>query len=140
MKISLLKDLHVKDAGTDRNVNAILGRLNIAENEVVLDFFDCGVDYPATSKLIDKVLADLSLRKGKKKLTILFDLDINEFVIHKWFFLGSVFFNIPENRKDLNNAEFKRVIREKLLQVDTVLEIEIEAGDYSKKRIEYGEH
>ena len=135
MTISLINDLKIKDAGVDRNVTIILEKISVNDNDVTVNFCDCGVDYPATSKIIDKILSDLSRREGGKSLTIIFDFDINEFVLHKWFFLGSEFFEISEENKDLTNDDFIRILNQKLKEYNIHLTIEIQSSRTSQKKI-----
>jgi hypothetical protein len=138
MIISLIKDYQIYDAGVDRNIEDLLTRIDIEENDVTLDFCDCGVDYPSTSKILDKVLDNLSVREGKKKLEIQFDFIINEYVLHKWFFVGSEFFKIPEDTK-ISNDDFKRVITEKLQLHQISLSIKVIKNGETRNELTYGE-
>ncbi|MEO7489019.1 MAG: hypothetical protein ABIU77_18045 [Ferruginibacter sp.] len=139
MKISLLTDLQISDAGIVRNVKPLLEKLVIQDPDVILDFCNCGVDYPATSLIIDKVLFDLKLLEGNKKLQILFDFKIHDFAIHKWFFIGSNFFEIKEDDNHLTFAELKQLIENKLIAEGIVLEILIINDDETPfNSVKYG--
>jgi hypothetical protein len=138
MKISLIRDLEIRDAGTERTVVSILNKLQINSNDIVLDFCECGVDYPATSRIIDKVLFDLSERTGKKTFTIVFDFKINEVALHKWFFVGSSFFGISETDKELTKEKFKDILNSILGKNSILLSIEILSGEKTEKILQYG--
>lgn len=122
MTLSLLKDLNLKDAGLVRNVKPILDKIKVSESPATLDFCYCGVDYPATSLIIDKVLGELLQVEGSRKLTILFDFPIHELAIHKWFFIGSNFFQIEENN-NLTYEELKDILHRKLSDNSILLEL-----------------
>jgi hypothetical protein len=139
MEISLVKDLHIYDAGTERNIQPILNKIHVTENEVTLNFCDCGVDYPATSKILDRVLNELSKMEGQKRLSVIFDFKINELALHKWFFIGSEFFDISEFENSYTNDQFKERIATKLNQTAISMSIIIwDEKNNPIKTITYG--
>lgn len=125
MEISLVNDLQIFDAGTERNIRRVLQELNISTPDIILDFCNCGVDYPATSKILDKVLHDLSKMDHNKSLKIVFDFQITELALHKWFFIGSTFFEISEYDNSLTNEQFKEKLASKLKAFSITMSIEI---------------
>lgn len=125
MKISILKDLGTFDIGNKFNVQNVCNKLVIQDNNVVLDISRCIIDYPSTSQLLDKVLIDLTKLDGSKSLTIITNLSILELLLLHWLFIGSEFFEIKDETKNLSPDDFVKIISEKLKSEDMKMNIQI---------------
>ncbi len=88
--IAVRRDYGVSDISDEEDVKKIVDNIDIQSNvEVQLDLSGCLIDYPATSKLVDKVVEQLSLLSGEKKIEIITDYLLPMSTIANWLFLGS---------------------------------------------------
>lgn len=105
------------DVGDIDIVNLILQQINIENNkDVKLNFQECITDYPATSKIIDKVLSQLNGLTGKKTLLITLGLSDDPVHLLNGLFFGSNFLGIQEDSDILPLDEMKKLIDHKIVQ------------------------
>lgn len=125
MKISLLKDFKIFDAGSQSSIDKILDKIKITSGELTLDLSRCIIDYPATSVLLDKILNDLIKTEEPRILVIQTHLDILELLLLHWLFIGSKFFKIDSAQRKNQLADFKNLINKGLMKNNIVMKIEI---------------
>lgn len=139
MKISLLKDFKIFDAGSISAIEKILGKININSGEITLDLSRCIIDYPATSLLLDKFLADISKCSDSRLFIIQTHLDILELLLLHWLFIGSKFFKIDSSQRKSQLEDFKQIISEILKSKAIIMKIEVLDKDENVlKFYEYG--
>ena len=133
MHIEIYKNYSIFDAGKQRNIEDILKRLPILnESTITLDLTNCLIDYPATSKLIDRLLINLSEREGQKKLVIQSDLTVNnESLILSLLVWGSSFFDFSSLTRLSTAEDYKKVICPKLKEHSIKIEIHLLKDDSS---------
>jgi len=133
MEISIFKDYSIFDAGKQRNIEEVIKKLPAFTDELItLDFTNCLIDYPATSKLIDKILSELSNMKGSKVLTIQSDLTVNnENLILSLLVWGSSFFDFSSLSRVSTAEDYRKVIIPKLKEYQMKIEIQLLKDDRS---------
>lgn len=139
-KISIYKDFEEDDLASDAIVESITDKIQIQGNsDVILDLRDCFIDYPYTSRIIDKILNSLSEIKGEKKLVIFYDLNAKESSLLNWFFLESKFLDITSHEKSLELEDLKTKIINKIRPSKIQIEIKIQykEGEEILKHIVY---
>jgi len=141
MRISIFEDYQIFDAGKGKNIDIVLSRFpEIKDIEVVIDFSNCLVDYPATSKLIDKALVELAKVGGKKELKAISDLAINnESLILSLMIGGSGYFDFSGLDRTSEASKYSKIMCEKLKENDIVFKISLlkDDGDIFKE-FKYG--
>jgi hypothetical protein len=139
-EISIYKDFQEDDLASDAIVKTITDKIDIAgDNIVKLDLRDCFIDYPYTSRIIDKILTSLHQITGDKVLTIIYDLNAKESSLLNWFFLESEFLGITNNEKSLELDDIKdKVIKKiKASSIKIELIIQYKEGSEILKNITY---
>lgn len=133
MNISIFNDYAIFDAGKQKNIDSILVQLEkVTANEVVLDFTNCLIDYPATSKLIDRVLVDLSQVTSHKKLTIKSDLTVNnESLLLSLLVWGSTFFDFSNIKRTSPAEDYRAVMIPELQKHRIAIEVNLLKDDNS---------
>ncbi len=128
--INISKELGIYDIGKVREVDLIINKIQLGDaSEIEINLEECLIDYPATGKLMDKILLQLEkVKKTDKKLSIIYDCDLSEATLLNWLFLGSTFFNISE-KKELVLDELKPIILELLKKKAIKMEIFIHDDD-----------
>jgi ACT domain-containing protein len=126
MKIINIRDgFEVYDISDELDVSAIVNRINIElNNHIQLNLSGCLIDYPATSKIIDKIIEQLSLLTGVKKLEIITDFVLPMSTIVNWLFLGSIQFGM-ESKKGLGYDELIELAQKALNKSNIELSITI---------------
>jgi hypothetical protein len=125
MKVSILKELKIFDAGTKPNVEKIIAGLVINQSSFTIDFSRCIIDYPATSLIIDKILISLVELPEPRILIIQTHLDIIELLLLHWFFIGSDFFKIDSSQRKNQLEDFKKVLTSKLIEHKVSMYIQV---------------
>lgn len=127
-RISIYKDFQEDDLATDSVISGILDKLTIDENNTIeIDLRDCFIDYPYTSRIMDRLLLQLSnLQCDKRTLVIIYDLNAKEETLLNWIFLESEFLEIKNGADvmDLNNL--KQAIEKKIREKKISIEIKIQ--------------
>ncbi|MBI9082976.1 MAG: hypothetical protein JEZ11_05215 [Desulfobacterales bacterium] len=124
-EISIVKDYDVKDLGDDYEVDRIIEKLDIQNEETIeLNLRHCFIDYPMASKIVDTILAQMKNVEGKKELIIKHDYYLPEPMLLNMLLFGSRFFNVT-SETSLSLKEFKSLIVDKVSQIETKLKIVI---------------
>ena len=114
------------DVGDEDIVNLILDKLNIEDNlDVELNFQGCITNYPATSRVIDKVLFQLEKLTGDKHLIIKVSLEDDKIHLLNGLFFGSKFLDIQEDSEILSLEKMDYTIEEKITQKNIKLNIQL---------------
>lgn len=120
------------DVGDIDVVNQIIQQINIENNnQVKLNFQECITDYPATSKIIDKVLVQLNELPGNKSLIITLGLADDAVHLLNGLFFGSEFLEIQEDSEILPLEKMKTVIYQKIVQAGiniTIMQVDNKTG------------
>lgn len=127
MEILVQKKYGLRDLGSDIVVQELIKNINIVDTDITLNLNGCLIDYVATSKIIDHLLKNISLRSSGK-LKIVTDFILPKTVLLTFLLWGSDYFDIPMNTR-LNEIEKK--INEKLYQSE--IELIIESGKGTNK-------
>ena len=113
-KISIKEEYGVNDLGDIESVNKIIDKIDIQGSpNITINLRHCLVDYPATSKLIDNIIFQLSKISGRKELVLILDIYFPEATILNLLLLGSVYFNI-EIKKEIPIVEMLDIINNKI--------------------------
>jgi hypothetical protein len=129
--ISIYKDFKLDDLASGTIVETIVGDLNFGEDNIIeVDLRDCFIDYPYTSRLMDKAFSHLSKCSGFKAITIKYDLNAKESTLLNWLFLESDFFDLKNHEKSLEIDIIKKKVEEKLKanQIKMTLLIQYQEG------------
>jgi hypothetical protein len=127
------------DVGDENLVKLIVSKLDIERNkEIELSFQGCITNYPATSKIIDSILYQLSELEGQKELVISVSLDDDPIHLLNGLFFGSRFLKIQEDSELLSLIKMNKTIKEMI--EDKGIKISIHYVDISGKirKIYYG--
>jgi hypothetical protein len=123
--IAILDDFKINDVSDEDDVQSIINKIIInGETDVKLDFSGCLIDYPATSKIVDKILDQLWSLPGVKKLHIVTDYILPITTMVNWVFLGSQKLNMA-GQKEMSNAEIIQTITTALNPVNILITISI---------------
>ena len=121
------------DVGDIDIVNLIIQQINIENNnDVKLNFQECITDYPATSKILDKVLEQLNKLPGEKSLLITLGLADDPVHLLNGLFFGSNFLGIQEDSDILPLEDMKKLIDQKIVQADiniTIQQVDNKTGN-----------
>ena len=110
-RIAIRDDFNVFDVSDEEDVQIIIGKINVEENaDIQLDLSGCLIDYPATSKLVDTIIEQLSSLPGAKKIQIVTDYMLPITTVINWVLLGSNKLNM-HNTKELPPEEIIQTIR-----------------------------
>ena len=121
--ISIRQDYGVSDISDEEDVQTIVGKIDIESNaDVQLDLSGCLIDYPATSKLLDTMVEQLSSLSGRKKLEIIIDYVLPMPTVLNWLFLGSRQLDM-DLKKGLPAEELIQIVQTALQRSDIVLTI-----------------
>ena len=138
-KISIKEEYGVNDLGDIESVNKIIDKIDIQGSpNITINLRHCLVDYPATSKLIDNIIFQLSKISGRKELVLILDIYFPEATILNLLLLGSVYFNI-EIKKEIPIVEMLDIINNKIKEDEILISIDIlnRIGD-NVKSLQYG--
>lgn len=124
-KISVKNDFFISDIGKEDNANLLISKLDIGStSEIELDLRHCIIDYPFTSKVIDKIIFDLDSTKTSKTLHIILSYSIPKLTLLNWLFIGSRYFSFSEG-KELLLTEIEGKISTKVKQDNLKMNIKI---------------
>ncbi len=123
--IAIRKDFGVSDISDEEDVRTIIGKIDVESNaDVQLDLSGCLIDYPATSKLMDTIVEQLSSLSGRKDLQIITDYVLPMPTVVNWLFLGSRRLDMGLN-KGLPYNELIQILQTALRRSNIVLKITI---------------
>lgn len=125
MIINVLKDLKIFDAGSKTGVEDILGKISINSNVVTLNLSRCIIDYPATSRIIDKILTEIQKYSKGKALIIQTHLNIIESLLIHWLFIGSEFLTIDDSKKKIDIGDLISIINQNLKHHQTRIAVQV---------------
>jgi len=96
MQVLKIKEKYnIIDLSIETNVVNLLNIIILEKtHHIFLDLTGCEIDYPSTSKLIDKLLFHLSEVPNDKKLTIKTNYKLKPELIYSLLFLGSDFLHL----------------------------------------------
>ena len=121
--ISIADDLQINDLGDVNEVNKVINEMDLgSDNNLELNLRHCFIDYPLTSKIIDRILIKLKSLKGKKELVIRHDYYLPEPMLLNLLFFGSEFFGILSDA-ELSLDELKSLLNSKLGKESIAIEI-----------------
>jgi hypothetical protein len=123
--IAIRKDFGVSDISDEEDVRTIIEKIDVESNaDVQLDLSGCLIDYPATSKLMDTIVEQLSQLSGRKELEIITDYVLPMPTVVNWLFLGSKRLDMDLN-KGLPYNEIIQILQTALQRSNIVLKITI---------------
>ena len=126
-KVSIHKDFNLDDLASGTIVESIVNDLSFGEDaSIEIDLRDCFIDYPYTSRLMDKAFNHLSTLPDTKLITVIYDLNAKESTLLNWLFLESDFFGLKNHEKSLEIEIIKDRIAEKLKSTHIKMEILIQ--------------
>jgi hypothetical protein len=124
-QIAIRKDFNVSDVSDEEDVQTIIGKINIgSDTDIQLDLSGCLIDYPATSKLVDTIIEQLSSLSGDKKIQIITDYMLPITTVINWVLLGSSKLDM-HNTKELPPEQIIQTIRTALRPLNITLTITI---------------
>jgi hypothetical protein len=124
------KDFGYYEVGDEDFVELMIDKIDIDGcSNINLDLSECITNYPATSKIIDKILYQLLKLKGEKQLLInVGDEDDVIHLLNKLFF-GSVFLGIQNDNELLSLKEINDVLEKKIIKRNINISIQnVEKG------------
>lgn len=122
--INIKKDFGEYDAGNAQKIKLFIDDLVINENEITLNFQHCITDYPATSKIVDKLVEQLKDLKDKKLLVIQTELDDLPIIILNSLFHGSKQLGLDESIGLISIPQIDTAVNDNLTKKDISLRIE----------------
>jgi len=121
--INISKKYGVTDLGDKEDVNGLINKLKLPNSsEIIIDLSGCFLDYPNTSRVLDKVLFHLEKLESPRLLKIITDYYLPDDTLLNLLFLGSAFINITDKFR-LKESEWSRIIDE--LKTDKNIDLEI---------------
>jgi hypothetical protein len=124
-RIAIREDFNVSDVSDEEDVQTIVDKINIGlDTDIQLDLSGCLIDYPATSKLVDTIMEQLSSLAGDKKLQIITDYILPMTTVINWVLLGSNKLDMLD-KKELPLEQIIQIIRTALRPFNITLTITI---------------
>jgi hypothetical protein len=138
-KINFKDEYLINDLGRIELIDNIIDKINIDNNNVVkLNFRQCFIDYPATSKIIDNILMQMDILKDKKEILIEIDYYLPENNLLNLLLVGSKYFGFEEN-KELKLEDLKKTINKTLQKNKITIEINmVDRKGNTLKELVYG--
>lgn len=128
------------DVGDINVVNTIVPMIDIKNNNhIELNLQDCITDYPNTSKIIDKVLFQLTKLKGNKTLIISVGLDDGSENTLNALFFGSVFLDISKDSALIPIKEMESIIKTKIEDIGIRITIQFKDSRTNDVKAKYYE-
>jgi hypothetical protein len=131
--ISIYREFGIDDLASTSVVNELINKLDFGNfKRIEIDLRDCFIDYPFTSKIVDRALYHLKNIDGEKNLSIIYDLNAKEGTLLNWFFLESEFLEITNNEKSMDLQIIKDRIQSKLRNENMKIKIVIQYSENSE--------
>lgn len=135
-RIFIKNDFGINDLGELEEVNNIIEKIEIGSNKIVeLNLRHCFIDYPVTSKIIDKILYSLEKLNGTKELIIKNDYYLPEPTLLNLLLLGSDYFGL-DVEKELSIEDLKKAIEGKIKPQNIYIDISV-VDRKGEPKIEY---
>lgn len=132
MKIFAMRESYgISDISDEEDVEIVAEKIDIESNrDIRLDFSGCLIDYPATSKIVDRILNQLLPLDGKKTLEIITDYALPMETVANWIFIGSERLGLETNKGQSYEGLVKK-LQAALAVFDIVLRVKIvdQAGE-----------